>query len=427
MREEDLFTAVDACRICGSGDLFPVLDLGRQPLANCLLPPASSTPPSYPLATVGCPRCGVMQLSGTVDPRALFDEYLYFSSYSSSMVSAMRRLAGETVSRYGLGAQDLVVEIASNDGYLLRHYRDLGVGVLGIEPAANVARLAQDAGVDTRVDYFTPEVASELVARRPRPRVIHANNVLAHVPDIHRFVEAIHILLAEDGVAIVETPYLLDLIDHELFETIYHEHVFYYSLGAVAELFGQHGMQVHDCEHLAVHGGSLRITLCKRGVLPATARVAETRDLEGRRELTSALAYGDFARGVSQSRAEIVQEFGDVRARGQSLAGYGAAAKATVLLNFAGIDSRTLAYVVDKNPAKQGRIIPGTGIEVLPVERLHEDPPDVLAILIWNLAAEVSAELDWFTAAGGKLIVPLENRRHLDRGIADSSAPSHTR
>jgi hypothetical protein len=426
MCEDDLFTPVKACRICDS-DLFPILDLGCQPLANALLPPESGQSPSYPLAVVGCRGCGVMQLSGTVDPRAMFDDYLYFSSYSSSMVSAMQRLAGETVRRYGIGKDDLVVEVASNDGYLLGHYRDLGVRVLGIEPAANVARLAQDAGIDTRVDYLTPEVAAELRADGARPRVIHANNVLAHVPDIHSFVEAIQILLADEGVVIIETPYLLDLIDHGLFETIYHEHVFYYSLGALAELFGRHGMVVHDCEHLAVHGGSLRITVRNRRELAATARVAATRAEESKRDPRSARTYDDFVVEVSQARAEIVQQFRDVKASGLSLAGYGAAAKSTVLLNFAGIDSQTVDYVVDKNPYKQGRIIPGTGIPVLPVERLLEDPPDVLAILIWNLAAEVRSQMDWFTAAGGQLIVPLENRRHLDRGITDLSAASHTR
>jgi len=368
-----------------------------------------------------------MQLSGTVDPRKMFDEYLYFSSYSTSMLSAMQHLAAETVRTYRLGSDDLVVEVASNDGYLLRHYRDLGVRVLGVEPAANVAQLAQTAGIDTRVDYFTPEVASELLASGSRPRVVHANNVLAHVPDIHRFVEAMHILLAEDGVAIIETPYLLDLIDRGLFETIYHEHVFYYCLGALAELFGQHGMQLYDCEHLAVHGGSLRITVRNRGDVPPTDRLVFARAVEASRELTSPLTYKDFALEVSESRAEIVQQFGDIRRSERSLAGYGAAAKATVLLNFAGIDIRTVDYVVDKNPAKQGRIIPGTDIPVLPVKRVSEGPPDVLAILVSNLAAEVRSQMEWFTAAGGELIVPLEHRRRLDRGIADPSASSHTR
>lgn len=427
MVEDDLFSPMTACRICGSGDLFPVLDLGHQPLANALQPPGSSPPPVYPLAVVGCRQCGVLQLSGSVDPRAMFDDYLYFSSFSSSMLAAMQQLAGETVRSYGLGGDDLVVEVASNDGYLLRHYRDLGVRVLGIEPAGNVAGLAQEGGIDTLVEYFTPELAATLRSSGLRPRVIHANNVLAHVPDIHRFVEGLHILLADDGVAIIETPYLLDLIDHGLFETIYHEHVFYYSLGALAELFGQHGMVVHDCEHLAVHGGSLRVTVCNRDDWAPSARAVAAAAEEARRRLTSELAYEGFAAGVSESRAEIVGEFEKIHREGRSLAGYGAAAKATVLLNFAAIDVRIISYVVDRNPAKQGRIIPGTGIPVVPIEYLREAPPDVLAILVWNLAAEVRQQMDWFTAAGGELIVPLEERRHLDRGIADPATSPHTR
>ncbi|MGD0085446.1 MAG: class I SAM-dependent methyltransferase [Acidimicrobiales bacterium] len=426
MGDDDLFKPISTCRICGSADLFPVVDLGRQPLANALLTPSSPPAPTFPLAAVGCPGCSVVQLSGTVDPRAMFDDYLYLSSYSTSMVSAMQRLASETARRLALGRDDLVVEVASNDGYLLRHYQQLGIRVLGIEPAANVAEVARAAGVETRVDYFTPKVATDLRSEGLRPRVIHANNVLAHVPDIHGFVEAMHILLADDGVAIIETPYVVDLIDQCWFETIYHEHVFYYSLTALARLFGEHGMVLQDYEHLEVHGGSLRLTVGSDSrAVPAT-RITSTLADEAARGLTSARAYARFAADVAASRGEIISQFHDVKGSGRSLAGYGAAAKATVLLNFAGIDASTIDYIADKNPAKQGRIIPGTGIEVVPVERIREDPPDVLAVLIWNLASEVREQLDWFTSAGGELIVPLENRRHRDRGTTDRSAPSHT-
>ena len=427
MAEHDLFEAVSACRLCGSSELFPVLDLGWQPLANSLMAPGSPPARTYPLATVGCRGCGVLQLSGSVDPRAMFDDYLYLSSYSSSMVREMQRLAAATTRELNLRPDDLVVEVASNDGYLLRHYRELGVPVLGIEPAANVAAIAEAAGINTLVEYFTPQVASDLRSNGVRARVVHANNVLAHVPDVHGFVDAIHILLADDGVAVIETPYLVDLIDHCLFETIYHEHVFYYPLQALARLFAQHGMTIQSCRHLDVHGGSLRVTFANgREAQPApgvTATLAE----EARRGLNSQQAYSGFLAEVTASRQEIVEEFRHLKASGQSLAGYGAAAKATVLLNFTEIDANTIDYVVDKNPAKQGRIIPGTGIPVLAVEHLREEPPDVLAVLIWNLAAEVREQMEWFTAAGGTLIVPLEHRRSLDRGIANPSASSHTR
>ena len=426
MAEADLFTPVSACRICGSQGLFPVVDLGRQPLANSLLVPGSPPAPTYPLAVVGCPACTVVQLSGTVDPRAMFDDYLYLSSYSTSMVEAMRRLAVETTRRYELGPDDLVVEVASNDGYLLRHYVELGVRALGIEPAANVADVAKAAGIETVVAYFTPEVATDLRSQGLRPRVMHANNVLAHVPDIHAFVEAIHLLLAEGGVAIIETPYLVDLIDAYTFETIYHEHVFYYSLTALVELFGAHGMVVEAYQPLQVHGGSLRVTVRNDAAAVPSGHVAAALAAETYRDLRSERAYREFAADVDASRAEVVGQLARITGSGRSLAGYGAAAKATVLLNFAGIDATTISYVVDKNPAKQGRIIPGTGIPVMSLEHLRAAPPDVLAVLIWNLAAEVREQMEWFTADGGELVVPLENRRHRDRGPAGRPAAPHT-
>ncbi len=241
--------------------------------------------------------------------------------------------------------------------------------------------------------------------------MIHANNVLAHVPDVHDLVEGMAVCLDDDGVVILETPYLVDLIDRALFETIYHEHVFYYSLGALGHLFAEHGMCIQDCEHLEVHGGSLRVTLRKGSKTNPTARVAEAIGKEASRCLRSESSYARFASEVWRERAEVIERLTAVKDSGRSLAGYGAAAKATVLLNFTGIDARTIDYVVDKNPAKQGRFIPGVSIPVLAVEHLREATPDVLAVLVWNLADEVRSQLSWFTGAGGELIVPLEERR----------------
>jgi SAM-dependent methyltransferase len=352
----------------------------------------------------------------------MFDDYLYFSSYSDSMVDAMRRLAASTAASYGLGPADMVMEIASNDGYLLRHYRDLGIRVLGIEPAANVARVAQQSGVETRADYFTASLATELRLAGCKPKVIHANNVLAHVPQIHDLIEGIATLLDDDGVAIIETPYLVDLIDRGLFETIYHEHVFYYSLGALQYLFGEHGLIIQDCEHLDVHGGSLRVTARKGPGVKPTARAEAAYHAESLRSLTSESSYLPFVSEVLRDRAEVVDQLNQVLASGMSLAGYGAAAKATVLVNFAGLDHRTFEYVVDRNPAKQGRFIPGSGIPVMSPQYLRDHVPDALAVLIWNLAPEVRSQLRWFTDAGGDLIVPLEGRRAVDRRTPGHSA-----
>lgn len=405
------FTLTSRCRICGSGLLFPVLDLGSQPLANSLVASPSAPFPSFPLETVGCAGCGVVQLSGTVDPRLLFDEYLYFSSYSDSMVAAMRHLAEQTTAQLALGADDVVMEIASNDGYLLRHYRDLGVPVLGIEPARNVAAVAQQAGIETRVAYFTSKLAYELRQAGYAPRVLHANNVLAHVPDIHDLVEGMATLLADDGVAIVETPYLLNLIDRALFETIYHEHVFYYSLGSLQHLFASHGLRIVDCEHLEVHGGSLRVTFRGGNNATPSKRVTAALESEERRLLRSEAAYSRFQLEVAEQRAEVIAQLGAIRDKGSVLAGYGAAAKATVLLNFTGIDHGTISYIVDRNPAKQGKYVPGVAIPVVSEDHMRSAPPDDLAILVWNLAGEVRNQLRWYSDAGGRIVVPLEQRR----------------
>lgn len=403
------FTPVEACRICGSDALFEVLDLGRQPLANALLHPGSPPPATFPLAVVGCGRCAVVQLAGNIDPRALFDDYLYFSSFSSSMVGAMRRLAEETVARLGLGAGDLVVDIASNDGYLLRRYRDLGVDVLGVEPAANVARAAEASGVPTRAEYFTALLARRLHEEGLAPKVVHANNVIAHVPDVHDFVEGIRILLPEDGILVVETPYLLDLLDRCLFDTIYHEHVFYYPLGALQRLFGMHGLSVVGCERIEVHGGSLRVTAVKTAAgspVAAGAAVESFLAREAERDLTSPQGFRSFAGDVAARGAGVRERLASVRAGGRSLGGYGAAAKATVLLNYAGIDAGTVEYVVDKNPAKVGLVLPGAGIPVVSLEHLRERPTDVLAVFVWNILDEIRSQLSWYVEGGGELVVP---------------------
>ena len=421
------FNLIIACRLCGSRGLISGPGSWQAASGQRADAAGPTGPARLPLGRGRVRQLQLVQLSGSVDPHVMFDDYLYFSSYSVSMLSAMRLLAVATVERFQVGPDELVMEIASNDGYLLGHYRDLGVRVLGIEPAANVAQVAQEAGIETRVDYFTAELASALRSSGYRPRVIHANNVLAHVPDIHDLVEGISILLDDDGAAIIETPYLLDLLDRGLFETIYHEHVFYHSLGALQRLFADHHLAILDCEHLEVHGGSLRLTVCKGDAVRPTARAAQALSAEALRDLKSTAAYTPFVSEVSQARGELVEQFAQIKAAGRSLVGYGAAAKATVLLNFAGIDDRTIDYVVDRNPAKQGRIIPGTAIHVAPVERLNDEHPDVVAVLVWNLADEVRSQLQWYTEAGGCLIVPLEERRRIDRGTAGRAASSHSR
>ncbi len=404
------FAPIARCRVCDSPELFEVLDLGVQPLANAFVGPTEPPPPRFPLVAVGCAECSVVQLSGTVDPRLMFDDYAYFSSYSSSMVATMRDLAQRTVTDERLEPRDLVLEVASNDGYLLRHYRDLGIRTLGVEPAANVAAVALDEGIDTRVEYFTARLAADLRREGVAPRVIHANNVIAHVPDVHDFVEGLRLLLHEDGIVIVETPYLVDLIDRVLFDTIYHEHVYYWPLAALVRVFAEYGLVLARCEHIDVHGGSLRAVWRHRRSddhgLEATYLGEETA-----RRLTSADSYAVFARDVAGSGRRLVENFEAVTSSGLSLAGYGAAAKATVLLNYAAVGESTLCFVVDRNPAKQGRLVPGTRIPIVSLDVLQQSRPDALAVFVWNIWTEVAAQLHWYVESGGRLLDPLAGRR----------------
>ena len=406
----DGFRPIARCRVCEGSALFPVLDLGSQPLANAFVAPTDPPPPHFPLAALGCAGCGTVQLSGTVDPHLMFDNYLYFSSYSSSMVTAMAELARQTAARRDLRKGDLVVEVASNDGYLLRHYEEMGMRTLGVEPAANVAAVAIDEGIDTRVAYFTADYARELRSEGLAPKVIHANNVIAHVPAIHDFVEGLRVLLADDGVVVLETPSLVDLLDQLLFDTIYHEHVFYWSLGALAELFGRHGLVLEECEHVARHGGSLRATWRHRRGPGDEGSGSSPLLAESALRLTSPASYASFAADTARSGEALRTAFTSIRAAGRSLAGYGAAAKATVLLNYAGIGSDVLDFVVDLNPAKQGRVVPGVGVPIVSLEVLKERRPDVLAVFTWNIAAEVRAQLQWYATGGGELLDPLSLR-----------------
>ena len=405
------FQRVDRCRSCDAPGLQSVLDLGSQPLANALRSVDDrAVEPRYPLELLVCTACTLVQLSGTIPPGDLFDTYNYFSSYSRTMVEAMGRLAARTVGERSLGPSSLVVEVASNDGYLLTHYAGRGVPVLGIEPAANVADVAVARGIPTLREYFNPAVAERLVAQGQRADVLHANNVMAHVPDLNGFVEAIRIVLAEDGVALIETPHLVAMVDGCLFDTIYHEHVFYYSLTAVERLVARHGLRVADVERIPVHGGSLRIQL-RRDRGQASAAVGELLAEEAARGVDSIDYYRGFAARVAAAGRSLTTYLERRRSEGARVAGYGAAAKATVLLNHFGIGPRLVEYVVDRSPHKQGRLIPGVNIPVHPTSRLEEEQPDDLLILVWNLADEVIAQEAAHRRRGGRFVLPLPEVR----------------
>lgn len=405
------YTPTVACRSCGSSDLRPVLDLGTQPLANSYpLLDDPVTEERFPLAVVRCGSCVLVQLVGQVDPRVMFDDYLYFSSFSTTMLASVAALAGRLVGDQRLGTDDLVVEVASNDGYLLKAYVERGVRVLGVEPAANIAAVAEQTGVPTVVEYFGRAVAERLVAEGQSASVLHANNVLAHVPDVNDFVAGIALILRSDGIAVIETPWLVELVRACEFDTIYHEHVFYYSLTALHELFGRHGLQVVDVEHLTLHGGSLRLTVAGDG-RAAKQSVAETLARERRAGVATDAYYADFSDRVERIRTRTLEMLHAHRAAGRRVAGYGAAAKGTVLLNHFGIDTSLVDFVVDRNPHKHGRRMPGVAIPVVAPEALIERQPDLVLLLAWNFEHEILEQQATYRASGGRFLVPVPEPR----------------
>jgi len=400
------FQPISACRSCGGDRLLPVIDLGEQPLANAYPAVDSDTPEArYPLATVLCRDCALMQLSGTVPPQSLFDDYAYFSSYSTTMVEAMRDLADRLTQQYTLGSGDLVLEVASNDGYLLQHYQARGVPVLGIEPAKNVAEVARAAGIPTICEYFGYGLAQALARDGRQASVLHANNVMAHVPDINDFVAGLAAVLRDDGVAVIETPYVARLVSDREFDTIYHEHVFYYSLTSLAAVARRHGLHVSDVEQIPIHGGSLRVWLSRHPA--ATGAVADLLAAETATGVDAPGYYADLAHQVDQVRAEAVGLLRSARRAGKRIAAYGAAAKGTVLLNYFGLGRDVIEFVADRSPHKQGRRMPGVGVPIVAAAELLARQPDLVLLLAWNFATEILEQQDSYRKRGGHFIVPL--------------------
>jgi 2-polyprenyl-3-methyl-5-hydroxy-6-metoxy-1,4-benzoquinol methylase len=400
-----------ACRCCGSPLRRTFVDLGATPMANALLQPdqGDRREPFYPLHAYACDGCHLVQLAAFETPQEIFGDYLYFSSFSNSWLQHAQTYANSMIERFGLNAGSQVVEIASNDGYLLQYFKEQGIPVLGVDPAANVATTAIAKGIPTEIAFFGEETARRLSERGVSADLMVANNVLAHVPNLHDFVEGFRILLAPGGAATFEFPHLLRLVQQNQFDTIYHEHFSYLSLTVVKALFAQHGLTVFDVEELPTHGGSLRIYLRHEAneALPAAEFVAAVRQAENEADLTKPETYKRFADNVVACKNSLLQFLHEARRQGKHVAAYGAPAKGNTLLNYCGVGPDLIAFTVDRSPHKQGLLLPGTRIPIFHPSEIRNARPDYLLILPWNLRDEVAAQMAEIRDWGGQFVVAM--------------------
>jgi SAM-dependent methyltransferase len=398
------------CRFCG-GPLAEVVDLGMSPLCESFLAKnqLNSMEPFYPLVVHVCRDCLLVQLQEYVAPDQIFPEYAYFSAYSDAWLDHAKQYVELTTARFKLGPASQVIEVGSNDGYLLQYFVQKGIPALGIDPAANVARSAEERGVPTLVRFFGVETAHELAGKVIQGDLVLGNNVLAQVTNINSFVEGVRIILKPRGVCTIEFPHLLKTMADNQFDQIYHEHFSYFTALTAERIFTAHGMRIFDVEELWTHGGSLRIYACHAGdeshpTLPAVGALLRREQDAG---LNSLEAYGDFADRVRATKRKLLSFLIEAKNSGKSIAGYGAPGKSSTLLNYCGIRTDFLDYTVDRNPYKHGKYLPGTHIPIFPPEKIAETKPDYILILPWNLKDEIMSQLAYTRAWGAKFVVPI--------------------
>jgi SAM-dependent methyltransferase len=401
------YETISGCRSCGSSELRPVLSLGDTPLTDSYLEPDElrEVEPKYPLDVVFCSGCSLLQIRQTVPPEVMFEEYAYYSSFADTLLMHSRENALRLIAERGLGPQSLVVELASNDGYMLKNFLERGVPVLGIDPARGPAEVAEAHGVPTLKEFFGEELAARLRADGRRADVIIGNNVLAHVADLNGFVAGIATLLKDDGTTSIEVPYVRDLIEHREFDTIYHEHLCYYSVTALVALFERHGLHLNEVEHYPIHGGSLRLYAGLEDRPGDSVRTYLQAEADaGMAEYGYYQNFGDDVRETQRSLTRLLRELRD---QGKRIAAYGAAAKGTILLNSSGIGADLVDFVVDRNVHKQGRHMPGVHMPIYDPSRLSEEMPDYVVLLSWNFKDEIMRQQDEYRRKGGRFIVPI--------------------
>ncbi len=406
------------CRHCGLPLKHSFCDLGMSPLANSYLTQeqVDRAEVFYPLHAYVCSDCLLVQVGEFEPPDSIFSDYAYFSSYSQSWLDHARAYALEVMARFSLDGSKQVIEIASNDGYLLQNFVSAGIPSLGIEPAANVAEVAQQRGIATEVAFFGEAFARGLAERGTRADLLIGNNVLAHVPDLNDFVKGMSVVLAPDGVITMEFPHLLQLILQNQFDTIYHEHFSYFSLLTVERVFAAQNLRIFDVEQLSTHGGSLRIFACHTGSSRQETglRVQDLKDVERAAGLDSLAGYLDYPLRVQRAKRMLLKFLIDARERGLKTAAYGAPAKGNTLLNYCGIRDDLIDYTVDRSPYKQGHFLPGTHLPIYPPSHIRETRPDYLLILPWNLKDEIIGDMSFIRDWGGKFVVPIPELSVID-------------
>jgi len=410
-----LKSQANPCRFCGEALRHTFVDLGMSPLCESYLTASqlNSMEPFYPLHVLVCSRCFLVQLQQYVSAESIFSEYAYFSSFSDSWLAHAKAYTEKMVSRFSLDSNSSVIELASNDGYLLQYFAEKKIPVLGIEPAANVAKVAESKGVRTLVKFFGRATANELCTTEQQADLLLGNNVLAQVPDLNDFVAGMKIILKPSGILTLEFPHLLRLMKENQFDTIYHEHFSYFSLFTADKVLRQHGLKLFDVEELETHGGSLRVYAChaESNRFAASPSVARLLAMEKKAGLTQIKTYSSFAEQVKDTKRKLLNCLIKARTAGKRVVAYGAPGKGNTLLNYCGIRSDFVEFTVDRNPYKQGRFLPGTHIPIFPPEHLAKAKPDYVLILPWNLRKEIQAQLSFISDWGGAFLIPIPELR----------------